>query len=301
VTVQRQCVWKTGLGQSPTNYYHLRIGCLFVGPFGVTLVKSWNRPILEEWLAKSSLYPGRLDLSAPAFSENPLNVVEQAFRTDVIVYSRYTSLRCGKALHQGRRECTDRIFHGSRPDISLGARRGRRYATVLAFQCVWKRALEAASVTAIFSTITGKRKLRLTFSWSHQLWVSTTLSVSVLEIQPGAMRELHWHPHADEWQYYLEGAAEMAVYLGMGHAVTEHFVAGDIGYVPMGAGHYIRNTGSGILRLLIGFNNGHYHSHDLSAWVASNPPDVSAANLGLPPTVAEALPKETLFIARSPP
>jgi len=86
----------------------------------------------------------------------------------------------------------------------------------------------------------------------------------------------------------------------MGHAVTEQCVAGDIGYVPMGAGHYIRNTGSGILRLLIGFNNGHYHSHDLSAWVASNPPDVLAANLGLPRTVAEALPKERLFIARSP-
>jgi len=92
----------------------------------------------------------------------------------------------------------------------------------------------------------------------------------------------------------------MAVYLGMGHAVTEQFVTGDIGYVPMGAGHYIRNIGSGILRLLVGFNNGHYHSHDLSAWVASNPPDVLAANLGLPRTVAEALPKETLFIARPP-
>jgi oxalate decarboxylase len=66
----------------------------------------------------------------------------------------------------------------------------------------------------------------------------------------------------------------------------------------VGAGHYIRNTGSGILRLLVGFNNGHYHSHDLSAWVASNPPDVLAANLGLPRTVADALPKERLFIAR---
>ena len=114
------------------------------------------------------------------------------------------------------------------------------------------------------------------------------------------MRELHWHPHADEWQYYLEGAAEMGVYLGMGHAVTEQFEKGDIGYVPTGAGHYIRNTGSGILRLLAGFNNGHYRSHDLSAWVASNPPDVLAANLSLPRTVAEALPKERLFIARPP-
>ncbi len=99
--------------------------------------------------------------------------------------------------------------------------------------------------------------------------ISTTLSVSVLEIEPGAMRELHWHPLADEWQYYLEGSAEMAVYLG-GHAVAEQFVAGDIGYVPTGAGHYICNTGSSILRVLIGFNNGHYHSLDLSAWVASN-------------------------------
>jgi hypothetical protein len=105
--------------------------------------------------------------------------------------------------------------------------------------------------------------------------------------------------HADEWQYYLEGAAEMGIYLGIGHPVTEQFGMGDIGYVPMGAGHHIRNTGSGILRLLLGFNNGHYHSHDLSAWVASNSPDLLAANLGLPRTVADALPKDTLFIARS--
>jgi oxalate decarboxylase len=68
----------------------------------------------------------------------------------------------------------------------------------------------------------------------------------------------------------------------------------------MGAGHYIRNTGSGILRLLIGFTNGHYHSHDLNAWLASNRPDVLATNLDLPLTVAEGLHKETLFIARAP-
>jgi hypothetical protein len=66
----------------------------------------------------------------------------------------------------------------------------------------------------------------------------------------------------NESRYYLEGAAEMAVYLGRGHTVTEHFVTGDIGYVPVGAGHYIRNTGSGILRLVIAFNTGHYHAQD---------------------------------------
>jgi oxalate decarboxylase len=133
---------------------------------------------------------------------------------------------------------------------------------------------------------------------ANEFPISTTLSAAVLEIEPGAMRELHWHPHADEWQYYLEGAAEMAVYLGRGQTVTEQFLTGDIGYVPMGAGHYIRNTGDGILRLLIGFNHGDYRSHDLNAWLASNPPDVLATNLALPRAVAETVPRETSFIAR---
>ncbi|WP_206525423.1 cupin domain-containing protein, partial [Mesorhizobium sp. M7A.F.Ca.CA.001.12.1.1] len=112
--------------------------------------------------------------------------------------------------------------------------------------------------------------------------ISTTMAGSLLEIEPGAMRELHWHPNADEWQYYIEGAAEMAVFLAEGQVVIEQFEAGDIGYAPMGSGHYIRNTGPGVLRVLVGFNNGHYEANDLSAWLAANPVDVLAANLSLP-------------------
>jgi oxalate decarboxylase len=25
-------------------------------------------------------------------------------------------------------------------------------------------------------------------------------------LKPGALRELHWHPNADEWQYYVQGS-----------------------------------------------------------------------------------------------
>jgi oxalate decarboxylase len=126
--------------------------------------------------------------------------------------------------------------------------------------------------------------------------ISTTMAGSVLEIEPGAMRELHWHPNADEWQYYLEGSAEMTVFLAEGHAVREQFEAGDVGYAPMGAGHYIRNTGDDVLRVLIGFNSGHYESNDLSAWIAANPPDVLATNLGLPRATVKRLPHEPLFM-----
>src|SRR5262249_6270312 len=103
---------------------------------------------------------------------------------------------------------------------------------------------------------------------------------------------------ADEWQYYLEGAAEMAVYLGRAHTVTEQFEAGDVGYVPMGGGDYIRNTRSSILRVLLGFHNRHPPAPHPNPWAASEPPHVLATNLGLPRTIAEALPEETLFIAR---
>lgn len=125
--------------------------------------------------------------------------------------------------------------------------------------------------------------------------ISTTMAGSLLEIEPGAMRELHWHPNADEWQYYLEGKAEMAVFLAEGQVVTEQFEAGDVGYAPMGSGHYILNKGSGTLKVLIGFNNGHYQANDLSAWLGANPVDVLATNLGLPREVAARLPRGEHF------
>ncbi|CAH1678618.1 Oxalate decarboxylase OxdD [Hyphomicrobiales bacterium] len=128
--------------------------------------------------------------------------------------------------------------------------------------------------------------------------ISTSMAGSLLEIQPGAMRELHWHPNADEWQYYIEGSAEMAVFLAEGNVVTEQFEAGDVGYAPMGSGHYIKNTGQSVLRVLVGFNNGHYQANDLSAWLSTNPVDVLATNLGLPREKAAHLPRRQEFFVR---
>src|SRR5262249_8479796 len=31
---------------------------------------------------------------------------------------------------------------------------------------------------------------------------STTIAAALVEVEPGAMRELHLHPNTDEWQYY---------------------------------------------------------------------------------------------------
>lgn len=65
-----------------------------------------------------------------------------------------------------------------------------------------------------------------------------------MEIKPGGMREMHWHPNQDEWQYYLTGQGRMTVFAGGGKARTFNVRAGDVGYVPFAFGHYIQNTGT---------------------------------------------------------
>ncbi|MDO5608913.1 MAG: cupin domain-containing protein [Capnocytophaga sp.] len=127
--------------------------------------------------------------------------------------------------------------------------------------------------------------------------IAQTISGSLIEIEPGGLREMHWHPNADEWQYFLEGNAEMGVFLAQGNIVTDQYEAGDIGYAPMGSGHYIKNTGDTVLKVLIGFNNGDYEAIEMSAWLAANPKDILKGNLGVSGEIVDKLvDKEDTFI-----
>src|SRR5260370_11471844 len=39
----------------------------------------------------------------------------------------------------------------------------------------------------------------------------TTTAMAMVTVHPGGMRELHWHPNADERQYYIAGQGRMTV------------------------------------------------------------------------------------------
>ena len=127
--------------------------------------------------------------------------------------------------------------------------------------------------------------------------ISKTVTGAVLELEPGALRELHWHPNADEWQYVLEGKASITLFGSGGRYRTETFEKGDVGYSPQGYGHSIENVGDGKCRVLIGFNSGVYEEIDLSEWIAGNPPDVLATNFGQPASQFEQFPRKDVFIA----
>lgn len=118
---------------------------------------------------------------------------------------------------------------------------------------------------------------------------SQTMSAALVEVQPGGMRELHWHPLSDEWQYYISGTARMTVFASEGHANTVDFRPSDVGYVPRAMGHYIENVGRDTLRFLEIFANGQYSDVSLQNWVANTPHELVAAHIGIDATTLAGL------------
>jgi oxalate decarboxylase len=127
--------------------------------------------------------------------------------------------------------------------------------------------------------------------------ISKTMTGVVLDLEPGAMRELHWHPTADEWQYVVSGQVSVTLFGSHGRYRAETLNQGDVGYIPQGYGHSVENTGQKPCRVLIVFNTGHYQAIDLSQWIAGNPVDILAANFGQPAARFAGFPRERVFIA----
>jgi oxalate decarboxylase len=121
---------------------------------------------------------------------------------------------------------------------------------------------------------------------------ATTVSAGLVEIEPGGMRELHWHPNTDEWQYYIEGNGRMGVFASEGNARTFDYQAGDVGYVPFAMGHYVENTGKTPLRFLEMFKSPRFQDVSLNQWMALTPSELVQAHLNLNKAMMGALRKQ---------
>lgn len=73
--------------------------------------------------------------------------------------------------------------------------------------------------------------------------IAYNFSAALVTIQPGAMREIHWHPTSDEWNFFIAGNARITVFSAPASSRTFDFAEGDVGYVPFPDSHYIENTG----------------------------------------------------------
>ena len=146
-----------------------------------------------------------------------------------------------------------------------------------------------------FETFSGGLEWRVDGS---QFPISTTMTGAVLEMEAGALRELHWHPNAAEWQYALSGEFNVTLFGSRGRWREETLHQGDVGYIPQGFGHSIENVGKQKARILIVFNSGHYQTIDLSQWIAGNPPDILATNFAQEPSVFEKFPHKDVFLTK---
>jgi oxalate decarboxylase len=121
--------------------------------------------------------------------------------------------------------------------------------------------------------------------------VSNTIAAAVETIKPGAIREMHWHPNADEWQYYTKGEARMTVFDAGPRAQTMDFRAGDVGVVKRNQGHYVQNTGTTDMQFLAVFKAPAYEEISLSNWLTRTPAALVAQHLNIDPAVLARFPK----------
>jgi oxalate decarboxylase len=121
--------------------------------------------------------------------------------------------------------------------------------------------------------------------------IQTTLTAVRMDLQPGALREMHWHPHADEWQFYVKGRSRVTVFGSHGRVRTEEFGPNDVGFVPQGFGHYVEQVGDEPTEILILFNHPEFQEISLNNWMGGNPVSILMDNFGVPKEVIDRLPK----------
>jgi oxalate decarboxylase len=100
---------------------------------------------------------------------------------------------------------------------------------------------------------------------------ASNIAAAIVTLKPGGLRELHWHPNEDEWQYYVSGKGRMTVFSAGGHARTMDFEEGDVGYINKSAPHYVENTGDTDLVFIEVFPTPFYEDISLAEWLAHTP------------------------------
>ncbi|KAL1965843.1 hypothetical protein VTN77DRAFT_5164 [Rasamsonia byssochlamydoides] len=102
--------------------------------------------------------------------------------------------------------------------------------------------------------------------------ISTTVAAAHVVINPGCLREMHWHPSADEWSFFIRGRARITIFAASGTSRTFNYVAGDVGIVPKGMAHYVENLSQDEpVEFLEIFRAARFEDFSLEQWLAETP------------------------------
>ena len=116
-----------------------------------------------------------------------------------------------------------------------------------------------------------------------QLPISKALAGVSMRMEPGVMRELHWHATAAEWAFVTEGSVRTTVIDPQGCSETNDFGPGDIWYFPRGHAHVIETLGDQPCHFILVFDNGYFSefgTFSITDWLGHAPKELLAKNFG---------------------
>ena len=116
-------------------------------------------------------------------------------------------------------------------------------------------------------------------------------------LKPGALREMHWHPNADEWQLYLSGRARVTIFGAHGRTKTETFGPGEVAFIKQGFGHCVQQIGDEPTKVLILLKSPVYEEINISTWLAANPASFITDNFSVGKELVDKLPTQSVGIA----
>lgn len=130
-------------------------------------------------------------------------------------------------------------------------------------------------------------------------------SIVLLTLQPGGIREPHWHPSAWELNIVTSGVAAWAIIDGNGNHESFDQHVGDVVFAPQGSFHYFENRGPDDLKIVIIQNTSAPEDKDnigIGESVSRIPPRVLSAIFGVPAETFSSLKKidSSIVILRSP-
>jgi oxalate decarboxylase family bicupin protein len=131
---------------------------------------------------------------------------------------------------------------------------------------------------------------------SHNFPIAKTIATSIVTLKPGALRELHWHPNAEEWLFFSQGTARVSVFMGGAAARTFDFTAGDTAVMPDNSGHYVENTGDEDLVWIELYKSDRVADISLTQWLALTPVELVSQILKVDASVVANLKKEKQLI-----
>src|SRR6202453_3873674 len=142
--------------------------------------------------------------------------------------------------------------------------------------------------------------------WARQVTqadfqVATSISGVNMRLDAGGVRELHWH-QAAEWGFMTYGNCRVTVIDPQGRAYVADTTEGDLWYFPVGYPHSLQGLGPDGAEFILAFDNGkqsEFNTLLVTDWVAHTPPDVLAANFGMPAETFSKIFMHDLWIFQS--